>query len=117
MLEEPAAISPGLDLEPADEGEAPGEPAQAAQPESFPPGLAEPAGARPAPGEEAPVFARETGEETAEVEAEEVLADVEEVEEPIAAEEDETFLEPEEEEGGDVSNIIGGPVQEGGEET
>src|SRR3989304_399086 len=53
-------------------------------------------------------------EETAEVEAEEVLADVEEVEEPIAAEEDETFLEPEEEEGGDVSNIIGGPVQEGG---
>ena len=56
-------------------------------------------------------------EETAAVEGEEVLADVEEVEEQIAAEEDETFLEQEEEEGGDVSNIIGGPVQEGGEET
>ena len=39
-----------------------------------------------------------------------------EAEEPIAAEGDETFLEEEEEEGGDVSGIIGGPVAEGGEE-
>jgi uncharacterized protein (TIGR02300 family) len=50
-------------------------------------------------------------------EGEEALADIETGEEEIAAEEDETFLEEEEEsEGGDVSNIIGGPVQEGGEE-
>ena len=46
---------------------------------------------------------------------EEALADLEVAEEPIAAEGDETFLE-EEEEGGDVSGIIGGPVAEGGEE-
>ena len=46
---------------------------------------------------------------------EEALADLEVAEEPIAAEGDETFLEEEEEEGGDVSSIIGGPV-EGGEE-
>jgi uncharacterized protein (TIGR02300 family) len=48
-------------------------------------------------------------------EGEEALADIE-GEEPAAAEEDETFLEQEEEEGGDVSNIIGGPVAEGEEE-
>lgn len=47
-------------------------------------------------------------------EGEEALADIEDAEE-IPAEEDETFLEEEEEEGGDVSGIIGGPV-EGGEE-
>lgn len=49
-------------------------------------------------------------------EGEEALADIEVAEEPIAAEGDETFLEEEEEEGGDVSGIIGGPVAEGGEE-
>ena len=48
----------------------------------------------------------------AEGETEEALADVE-ADEAVA--EDETFLEEEEEEGGDVSNIIGGPVA-GGEE-
>jgi hypothetical protein len=55
----------------------------------------------------------------AEAVAEEALAEIEGGEEAeIVAEDDETFLEPEEEtEGGDVSNIIGGPVQEGGEET
>lgn len=37
-------------------------------------------------------------------------------EEPIAAEADETFLEEEEEDGGDVSGILGGPVAEGEEE-
>jgi uncharacterized protein (TIGR02300 family) len=47
-------------------------------------------------------------------EGEEALADIEAVEEPIAAEEDATFLE-EEEEGGDVSGIIG-EVPEGEEE-
>ena len=48
-------------------------------------------------------------------EGEEALADLEVAEEPIAAEGDETFLEEEEEEGGDVSNILGGPVAEGEE--
>jgi uncharacterized protein (TIGR02300 family) len=47
-------------------------------------------------------------------EGEEALADVE-AEEAVVEEEDETFLEEEEEDGGDVTNIIGGPV-EGGEE-
>jgi uncharacterized protein (TIGR02300 family) len=51
-----------------------------------------------------------------ETEAEEALPEIEEAEGTIAADEDETFLEEEEEEGGDVSNIIGGPVQEGEEE-
>jgi uncharacterized protein (TIGR02300 family) len=46
--------------------------------------------------------------------AEEALADVE-ADETVAEEEDETFLEEEEEEGGDVTNIIGGPVAEGEE--
>ncbi len=49
-------------------------------------------------------------------EGEEALVDIEDAEETIATEEDETFLEEEEEEGGDMSNIIGGPVQEGEEE-
>jgi uncharacterized protein (TIGR02300 family) len=45
-----------------------------------------------------------------EVEGEEALAGIE-AEEPAAAAGDETFLEAEEEDGGDVSNIIGGPVE------
>ncbi|OGL63727.1 MAG: hypothetical protein A3I72_01605 [Candidatus Tectomicrobia bacterium RIFCSPLOWO2_02_FULL_70_19] len=110
--EEPAAISPGLDLEPADEGEAPGEPAQAAQPESFPPGLAEPAGARPAPGEEAPVFARETGEETAEVEEEAVFL----AEEEAPAGGEPAALVMEEEAGGVQPETAGLPSGEIGEE-
>lgn len=47
------------------------------------------------------------------VEGEEALVDVEA--DDSGAEDDETFLE-EEEEGGDVSNIIGGPAGEGDEE-
>ena len=49
----------------------------------------------------------------AEAEAEEALVDVEadETEDAAAAEADETFLEEEEEDGGDVTNIIGGPVE------
>ena len=47
----------------------------------------------------------------AEGEGEEALEPIE-GEEVIAAEADETFLEEEEEDGGDVSNIIGGPVSE-----
>lgn len=47
---------------------------------------------------------------------EEALAEIEGDDEPVAAEADETFLEEEEDEGGDVSGIIGGPVAEGEEE-
>jgi uncharacterized protein (TIGR02300 family) len=47
--------------------------------------------------------------------ADDALPDVE-ADETVADDEDETFLEEEEEEGGDVSNIIGGPVTEGEEE-
>jgi uncharacterized protein (TIGR02300 family) len=47
-----------------------------------------------------------------EAEGDEVLADVEEDAEATAAEDDETFLEEEEEDGSDMSNIIGGPVAE-----
>ena len=60
-------------------------------------------------GEKVPV-------DTAEVADDEALPELEEDGEAIAADEDETFLEEEEEEGGDVSNIIGGPVTEGDEE-
>jgi uncharacterized protein (TIGR02300 family) len=49
-----------------------------------------------------------------ETEAADELADVE-ADETVADDEDETFLEQEEEEGGDVTNIIG-PVTEGEEE-
>jgi uncharacterized protein (TIGR02300 family) len=54
--------------------------------------------------------------EAPEAEADEALPEIEEGETTIAADEDETFLEEEEEEGGDVSNILGGPVAEGDEE-
>lgn len=64
-----------------------------------------------------PVFAEEAEAQTElpVVEGEEALADVE-AEETVGAEADETFLEEEEEEGGDMSNIIGGTVAEGEEE-
>jgi uncharacterized protein (TIGR02300 family) len=45
-------------------------------------------------------------------EGEDVLPALEGDEEPAAAEDDETFLEEEEEDGADMSNIIGGPVAE-----
>lgn len=48
-------------------------------------------------------------------EADDALADVVDAEEPVAAGEEETFLEPEEDEGGDVTGIIGG-APEGEEE-
>jgi len=60
--------------------------------------------------------AEEAVDDVVVAEGEEALADIEVAEEPIAAEGDETFLEEEEEEGGDVSGILGGPVAEGGEE-
>lgn len=49
-------------------------------------------------------------------EVEDALADVEGAEEPIAAGEDETFLEEEEDGGGDVSGILGGGAGEDEEE-
>jgi uncharacterized protein (TIGR02300 family) len=51
-------------------------------------------------------------EDAPEADAEVALADIEAEEEPAAADEDETFLEAEEEDGSDMSNIIGGPVAE-----
>jgi uncharacterized protein (TIGR02300 family) len=45
-------------------------------------------------------------------EGDDVLPAIEGEEEPAAAEDDETFLEAEEEDGSDMSNIIGGPVAE-----
>ena len=53
----------------------------------------------------------DTPPETAPAEPEEALAEAE-TEEQAATEEDEAVLEVEEEEGGDVSTIIGGPVDE-----
>jgi uncharacterized protein (TIGR02300 family) len=53
--------------------------------------------------------------EVPEAEADEALPEIEDTE-AVAADEDEAFLEQEEEEGGDVSNILGGPVAEGDEE-
>jgi len=58
----------------------------------------------------------DTPDAATEAEVEEALPDIEDGGEEIAAEEDETFLPVEEEEGGDVTNIIGGPVAEGEEE-
>ena len=46
-----------------------------------------------------------------------VLVEVEEAGEAVAAGEEETFLEQEEDEGGDMSGIIGGGAAEGDEET
>ncbi len=50
----------------------------------------------------------------AEPASEDALADVE-ADATVTEGEDETFLEEEEEDGGDVTNIIGGPVAEGEE--
>lgn len=63
-----------------------------------------------------PEFASpEVAEDVPEVEGEDVLADVEGAEDAIAPGEEETFLE-EEDEGGDMSGIIGGTPAEGDEE-
>ena len=61
-----------------------------------------------------PAYAVESAkpEDAAEAEAEEALAAIEGEEEPAAADEDETFLEEEEEDGSDMTGIIGGPVAE-----
>jgi uncharacterized protein (TIGR02300 family) len=51
-------------------------------------------------------------EDAPDADAEVALADIEGEEEPAVADEDETFLEAEEEDGSDMTNIIGGPVAE-----
>jgi uncharacterized protein (TIGR02300 family) len=50
--------------------------------------------------------------ESSEAVPEEALADIETAEEPVAVEDDETFLEEEEDSGTDVSGIVGGPEGE-----
>lgn len=64
-----------------------------------------------------PEFAGTEANEIASPEAEEELAEIESDEEIASDGGDETFLEEEEDEGGDVSGIIGGPVAEGEEES
>jgi uncharacterized protein (TIGR02300 family) len=68
---------------------------------------------RPRPGMKKPAYPVEgiKPADAPEAEGEEVLADVEGDTEPTT-EDDETFLEEEEEDGSDMSNIIGGPVAE-----
>jgi uncharacterized protein (TIGR02300 family) len=61
-----------------------------------------------------PEFQAATPTDAPDVEADETLADIETDDEAIADDDDETFLEAEEEDGGDVSSII--PVPEGDEE-
>lgn len=56
-----------------------------------------------------------TPSDAPDVEADDALADLDTDDEAIT-DDDETFLEAEEEDGGDVSGIIGGPVPEGDEE-
>ena len=51
-----------------------------------------------------------------EIEADDALVEVEGAEEPVAAGEEETFLVQEEDEGGDVTGIIGGGTPEGEED-
>ena len=55
-------------------------------------------------------------EDAPEADTEDVLVPIEDEEEPAVANEDETFLEAEEEDGTDMSNIIGGPVAEDDEQ-
>lgn len=59
-----------------------------------------------------PAYAVEGAKPEDAPEAEEALVAAEGDEEPAAADEDETFLEEEEEDGPDVTGIIGGPVAE-----
>ena len=67
----------------------------------------------PRPAAKKPVYPVEgvKAEDAPDAEGDEVLADVEGDAEPAAAD-DETFLEEEEEDGADMTGIIGGPVAE-----
>lgn len=55
-------------------------------------------------------------EDVPDADADDALATIEGDDEPAVAEEDETFLEAEEEDGTDMSNIIGGSVAEDDEQ-
>lgn len=72
-----------------------------------------PAGAIPVVEEKVQRKVKKPEFATEDAETEEALVDVDadETEEAGAEAPDETFLEEEEEDGGDVSNIIGGPVE------
>jgi uncharacterized protein (TIGR02300 family) len=59
-----------------------------------------------------PEFAAPVPAVAPEVEGEDALADLETDDEAISDDDDETFLEAEEEDGGDVTGIIGGPKGE-----
>jgi hypothetical protein len=76
------------------------------------PPAAEKAAQRKAPRK--PTYPVETvkADDAPDTEADAALAAIEGEEEPAVADEDETFLEAEEEDGSDMSNIIGGPVAE-----
>jgi len=64
-----------------------------------------------------PVFPVDKPEDVPEAEGEEALVALEDEEAAAPGEDDETFLEEEEEDGADMSNIIGGPVAEGEEQS
>ncbi|MBX9587667.1 MAG: TIGR02300 family protein [Hyphomonadaceae bacterium] len=76
------------------------------------PAVADKAAQRKAPKKPAYPVESSKPAEAPESDADEALAAIEDEEEPAVADEDETFLEAEEEDGTDMSNIIGGPVTE-----
>lgn len=63
-----------------------------------------------------PVFAEAKSDDVPEAEGDETLVAIEDEEATTAGDDDETFLEEEEEDGSDMSNIIGGPVDDGEEQ-
>jgi uncharacterized protein (TIGR02300 family) len=73
---------------------------------------AEKATQRKAPRKPAYPVEEVKAEDAPDADTEVALPDLDGEEEPAAADEDETFLEAEEEDGSDMSNIIGGPVAE-----
>ena len=75
---------------------------------------AEKAPRRPAKKPEAAIVP--TPGDAPDVEADDALVEIEADDDAISDDDDETFLEAEEEDGGDVSGIIGGTVKEGDEE-
>ncbi len=68
------------------------------------------------PAAKKPEFEGAAPTDAPDVEPDDTLADIDTDDEAITDDDDETFLEAEEEDGGDVSGIIGGPVPEGDEE-
>jgi uncharacterized protein (TIGR02300 family) len=76
------------------------------------PAVAEEKVRKPAKKPAYPVDSAPKPEDAPAAEGDDVLPAMDGDEEPAAAEDDETFLEEEEEDGADMSNIIGGPVAE-----